>query len=165
MEKLFYDLSESEFSKSRKVLGWIFSAVFILAGCGIILMRTVFHDKSIQISFAIAPFGIGIFTAIVAYMASSKKQDHYFLMEDDRVEYRFGFFKPVKTIHKWADVKEIHIPHKEKKIMLKYNDGSNHIINLTWIEKKKSHHIKKHFYYASRDKSIELVKVTYLPKK
>jgi hypothetical protein len=67
--------------------------------------------------------------------------------------------------HKWDDVKEIHIPHKEKKVMLIYKDNSKHIINLTWIEKKKAHFIRRHFYYAVREKNIELVKVTVLPRK
>jgi hypothetical protein len=165
MEKLFYDLSESEFSKERKILVWVFSAVFFLAGIGIIIMNTVLHDKTIHITFAIAPFGIGIFTAIVAYMATAKKKDHYFIMDNDKVEYKYGLFKPVKMIHKWDDVKEIHIPHKEKKVMLVYKDNSNHIINLTWIEKKKAHFIRRHFYYAVREKNIDLVKVVTLPKK
>jgi hypothetical protein len=165
MEKLFFDLSESEFSKGRQILVWSFSAVFFLAGCGIIYMDTVLHDKTIHMTFAIAPFGICIFTAIVAYMASSKKKDHYFKMDDDMVDYRFGFFKPVRVVHKWSDVKEIHIPHKEKKVMLVYNDNSEHIINLTWIQKKKSHFIRRHFYYAVREKNIALIKVQTLPKK
>jgi hypothetical protein len=165
MEKLFFDLSESEFSKGRKILVWVFSAVFFLAGCGIIYMTAVLHDKSIHISFAIAPFGICIFTAIVAYMATSKKKDHYFVMDNEKVEYRFGLFRPVKFTHKWDDVKEIRIPHKEKKVMLIYKDNSEHIINLTWIEKKKAHFARRHFYYASREKHIDLITMKSLPKK
>jgi len=165
MEKLYYDLSESEFSTGRKILVWIFSAVFFLAGIGIIFMNTVMHDKSIHISFCIAPFCIGLFTALVAYQASSKKKDHYFLMDDEKVEYRFGFFKPVKTLHEWNNVSEIHVPHREKRIMLRYNDKTDHIINLTWIEKKKAHFIRRHFFYAAREKNIKLLKVLNLPKK
>jgi len=165
MEKLFFDLSESEFSQGRKILVWIFSAVFFLAGCGIIFMNTFLHDRSIHISLCIAPFGISLFTAIVAYMATTKRKDHYFLMQDDRIEYRFGLFKPVKITHRWEEIQEIQIPHREKKVLLKYRDGSDHIVNLNWIEKKKSHFIRKHFYYASREKNITLTKVLTLPKK
>jgi hypothetical protein len=165
MEKLFFDLSESEFSKGRKILVWIFSAVFFLAGCGIIYMNTVLHDKTIHINFCIAPFGISLFTAIVAYLATSKKKDHYFLIDNDKVEYRFGLFKPVKCVHKWDDVKEIHLPHKEKKVLIIYKDDTEHILNLTWIEKKKSHFIRRHFYYAIREKNLKLVKVDTIRKK
>jgi hypothetical protein len=165
MEKLYYDLSKSEFTNSRKILVWLFSGVFILAGIGIIILSTVFHDKSITLSLSIAPFGIGLFTGLVAYQATVKKKDHFFLMDDNGTEYRFGMFKPVRVSHKWTDIKQMIIPHKEKKILLRYNDGSDHIVNLTWIEKKKSHHIRKHFYYAAKEKNIELIKVNYLPKK
>ncbi|MGD0582372.1 MAG: hypothetical protein ABR974_05430 [Bacteroidales bacterium] len=165
MEKLFFDLSESEFTKSRKILVWVFSAVFFFAGCGIVYMNTVLHDSTIHLSFAIAPFCIGIFTAFVAYMATSKKKDHYFIMDNEKVEYRFGLFKPVKCTHRWEEINQIMIPHKEKKIMVKYKDDSEHIINLNWIEKKKAHFIRRHFYYAAREKNIELVKVISLEKR
>lgn len=165
MEKLFYDLSESEFSKGRKVLIWLFAAVFFLAGLGIIFMNTVLHDKSIHITFCIAPFGIALFASGVAYMASTKRKDHFFLMDDDKIEYRFGLFKPVRYYHKWDDIIEIMMPHKEKKVRVRYKDNSEYIVNLSWIEKKKSHHIRKHFYYAAKEKNISLIKVNMLPKK
>jgi hypothetical protein len=102
MEKLYYDLSKEEFSSGRKALLWVFSGVFILAGFAIIYMNVIQHDLSIHITFCIPPFGIGIFTGIIAFMATSKKKDHYFLMDDEKIEYRFGIFKPVKVSHKWA---------------------------------------------------------------
>lgn len=165
MERLFYDLSENEFSKGRKILAWAFSAVFFLAGLGIIFMNIILHDMSIHITFAIAPFGISIFGALVAYMASVKRKDHYFLMDNEKIEYRFGLIKPVKYSHKWSDITEIIIPHMEKNIMVKYHDNRKHLINLTWLEKKKTHFIRKHFYYAAREKNINIVKVVTLPKK
>ncbi len=163
MEKLFFDLSKSEFSNSRKVLVWIFSIVFFLAGFGIIFMNTVLHDKSIHITFCIAPFGIGIFTAAVAYMASAKKKDYYFVIDENKVEYRFGLMNPVKSVHNWSDVKKIVMPHKEKKVILVYNDNSEHIINLNWLDRKKSHFIRRHFYYVSKEKNIEIVTPKHQP--
>ncbi|HVN56840.1 MAG TPA: hypothetical protein VMT63_00950 [Bacteroidales bacterium] len=165
MEKLFFDLSESEFSQGRKILVWIFSAVFFLAGCGIIFMNTVLHDRTIHMSFAFAPFGISIFAAIVAYLATTKRKDHYFLMDNEKIEYRIGMFSPDKITHNWSEVNEIVIPHKEKKVLLKCKNGTEQIVNLNWIEKKKSHFIRKHFYYAAREKNIGLTKVMTLPKK
>lgn len=165
MEKLLYDLSEHEFSKSRKILVWLFSAVFFLAGLGIIYMNIIQHDISIHISFAIAPFCISIFGAIVAYLATTKRKDHYFLIDNDKIEYRYGLFKPVKCTHKWSDIKEIIIPHKERNIMVKYTDNKAYLINLNWLEKRKTHFIRKHFYYASKEKNIPLTKVMRIPKK
>jgi len=156
MEKLFYDLSKQEFSSGRKALLWIFSGVFFLAGAGIIFMNVILHDLSIHITFCIPPFGIGIFTGIVAYMATSKKKDNYFLMDDEKIEYKFGLVRPVKVTHMWADINEIMVPHKEKKVLLIYKDETDHIVNLNWLEKKKTHYIRKHFYHAAREKNINI---------
>jgi hypothetical protein len=164
MEKLFYDLSVNEFSSGRKILLWIFSGVFFLAGAGILYMNVIQHDASIHISFSIPPFGIGIFTAIVAYMASSTRKDHFFLMDDEKIEYRFGLIKPQKVTHLWSDMTEILMPHKEKKVLLKFKNNSEALVNLNWIEKKKTHHIRKHFFYAAREKNINIVRVNHLPK-
>jgi hypothetical protein len=163
MEKLFYDLSEQEFSSGRKVLLWIFSGVFFLAGAGIIYMNVIQHDLSIHITFCIPPFGIGIFTGIIAFMATSKKKDHYFLMDNDKIEYRFGLFKPVKITHNWVDIKEIVMPHKERKVLLRYKNNNDHIVNLNWLERKKTHFIRRHFFYAAKEKNISIVNVKMLP--
>jgi len=165
MENLFYDLSEQEFSKGRKILLWIFSGIFLLAGMAIIFMNLFQHNLNIQISFSIAPFGIGIFVGIIAVMATFKRKDHYFLIDNEKIEYRYGLIKPVKFSHKWSDIKEIHMPHREKKVLLVYNNSSSFVVNLTWIEKKKTSHIRKHFFYAAKDKNIPIVKLMTLPKK
>jgi hypothetical protein len=154
MEKLYYDLSKEEFSAGRKALLWVFSGVFFLAGAGIIFMNVILKDLSIHITLCIPPFGIGIFTGIIAYMATSKKKDQYFLMDDEIVEYRFGFLKPVKITHRWTDVGEIIIPHNQKKVIVVYKNKTDHIINLNWLEKKKTHFIKRQFYHVAKEKNI-----------
>lgn len=165
MENLFYDLSEQEFSKGRKILLWIFSGIFLFAGVAIIFMNLFQHNLNIHISFAIAPLGIGIFVGIIAVMSTFKRKGHFFLIDNDKIEYRYGLIKPIKYTHKWSDIKEVHLPHKEKKVLLLYKDNSSCVVNLTWIEKKKTSHIRKHFFYAAKEKSIPIVKVMTLPKK
>jgi predicted GNAT superfamily acetyltransferase len=73
--------------------------------------------------------------------------------------------KPKIQTFLWNNVKEIQLPHKQKKIKLVMKNNSSNIINLTWIEKKKSSHIRKQFYYAAREKNIDIIKVQYLPSK
>ena len=165
MEKLFYDLSESEFTKGRKILLWIFCAIFFLAGSGIVFMNAVQHNRTIHVSVSIVPFGISLFVGIVAYMSVIKRKDHYFLIDDEKIEYRFGLFKPIKHSHRWADVEEIHMPHHEMKLLFKYKNGNNDIVNLTWLGKKKTHFIRKHIYIAAKEKNIDLKKVIALSKK
>jgi hypothetical protein len=164
MEKLFYDLSETEFTRGRKILLWIFCAIFFLAGCGIVFMNLVQHNRTIHVSVAIAPFGISIFVGIVAYLAVIKRKDHFFLIDDEKIEYRFGLFKAARHFHKWTDVKEIYFPHREAKILLKYKNGSHELVNLTWLGKKKTHFIRRHFFIAAREKHIDLKKVRSIPK-
>jgi hypothetical protein len=165
MEKLFYDLSKQEFSSGRKALLWIFSGAFFLAGAGIIFMNVVMNDQSIHISFSIPPFGICIFTGIIAYMATSKKKDHYFLMDDEKIEYKFGLFNPIKITHNWSDIEEILMPHKEKRALLVYKNKTEHVVNLNWLEKKKTHYIKRHFYHAAKEKNINISSPSTLPKR
>lgn len=165
MENLYYDLSEQEFSKGRKVLLWLFASLFFLAGLGIIFMNVVLNDQSIHISFSLAPFGIAIVVGLIALLATVKRKDYFFLIDSDKIEFRFGIFKSVKHSFKWLDIKEIHLPHKEKKVLLLFKDNSSFIINLNWLERKKTSHIRKHFFYAAREKNIDVVKVQILSKK
>jgi hypothetical protein len=158
MENLYYNLSEQEFTKGRKVLLWIFASLFFLAGMGIIILNVIFHDKSILISLSTAPFGISLVVGIIAVMASSRKKDHYFVIDETKVEFKNGFIKPVVNKVLWNDVKEVHFPHKQKKVKVVMNDGSFLVINLTWIEKKKSSHIRKHLYYVAKEKNISIIK-------
>lgn len=158
MENLYYNLSEQEFTKGRKILLWIFASLFFLAGMGVIVLNVIFHDKSILLSVSTVPFGISLVVGIIAVMASTGKKDHYFVVDETKVEFKNGFFKPVITTILWNNVKEIHFPHKQKNVKVVLKDDTSLIINLTWIEKKKSSHIRKHLYYVSREKNITIIK-------
>ena len=57
------------------------------------------------------------------------------------------------------------MPHKQKKAMLLFKDGSSFVIDLTWLKKKKSSHIRKHIYHAAREKDLNVIKVINLAKK
>jgi hypothetical protein len=162
MENLNYNLSENEFSRGKKGLLWGFSSIFLLAGLGIIFMNLILHDKSINMSFSLAPFGISIVVGFIAAIATFRGKDHYFIIDNDKIEFQFGMVKPVKQIYLWNSIKEIHFPHKQKKIKLILKDNSSAVINLTWIEKKKSSHLRKHIYYGAKEKNINIVKLQVL---
>ena len=165
MENLYYNLSEQEFSRGRKILLWIFTSLFFLAGMGIIFMNVIMHNDSIGLSLSLAPFGISFVSGTIAIIVSFSKNDHYIIIDNDKIEFKFGLFKPSIQTFLWNDIKEIHLPHKQKKIKLIMQNDSSNIINLTWIEKKKSSHIRKQFYYAAKEKNINIVKFQYLPSK
>jgi len=162
MEKVFYDLTEHEFTKGRKILLWIFCSSFFLIGVAIIFMDIIEHKLAIHISYSIAPFGISIFTGIIAYLSTAKRKNHFFLIDDEKIEYRYGIIFPELKTHKWNEIKEIHIPHRGKKILLVCNENKKNIINLTWLERKKSFMIKRHIYAFARNKNIKIVTVSAL---
>lgn len=164
MEKLFFDLTEHEFSKGRKVLLWIFFSIFLLAGLGIIYMNVGMKLESIHITFSIAPFGISLFVGIIAVMSSVKRTDLFFLVDEEGISYRFGLFRPRKHVFKWNEIREIHMPQREKKILLVFNNNETFIVNLNWIEKKRTVIARKHIYYGAKEKNINIIRVPSLPK-
>lgn len=163
MENLHYNLSEEEFSSSRKLLLWIFSGLFFLAGVWVIVLNVVFGKKeSIPLIISSAPFGISLVVAAIAFLSSVKRKNQFFAIDNDKLEFRFGLLKPADYSILWSDVSELVIPHRQKKAMFLFKDGSSYVINLTWLQKKKSSLIRRHIYQAAWEKKIKITKVMYL---
>jgi len=162
MENLYYNLSKEEFSTGRKLLLWGFAGLFFLAGVYVLLISLVFGHKSITPVLSIAPFGISIVVSIIAALATIKRKDLFFLIDNDKIEFRYGIFKPARHLFKWIDIKELVMPHKQKKAKLLFKDGSSFVINLNWLQKKKAGLIRKHIFYAAREKDLNVIKVKNL---
>jgi hypothetical protein len=164
MENLYCNLSEEEFSKGRKILLWSFSALFFLAGIYVLFVSLVLDKKSIAPVLSVAPFGISLVVCIIACFATFKGTDLFFSIDLDKIEYKFGIMKPTTHLFKWNDVKELVMPHKQRKVKLIFKDGSSFIIDLTWIQRKKSINIRKHIYHVAREKDLNVTKVITLSK-
>jgi hypothetical protein len=164
MESINYNLAEAELSKGRKILLWIFSGLFFVGGIGVLLASSVFRMHEIKPILSLAPFGISLLVGLISAFATIKKKDSYFIIDDDKIEFQYGLVKPKKYLYPWADIKELVMPHKEKKVKLIFKDGSSFVINLTWIEKKKAHLIRKHLFNAARYKDMEVIKVMNLSR-
>lgn len=162
MEKLYYNLSEEELSKSRKFLLWGFAALFFLGGLYILISGLVFGIKDIAPILSAAPFGISLVVSVIAAFATIKRNDLFFLVDDEKIEFRYGIFKPKKHSYNWVDIKELVMPHKQRKVRLNFNDGTYFVIDLSWIQKKKSSHIRKHIYHAARERNLNVIKVVNL---
>ncbi|MGA2407370.1 MAG: hypothetical protein ABSF81_11560 [Bacteroidales bacterium] len=165
MEKLYYNLSEEEFSKGRKILLWSFAGLFFLAGVYVLVVSLIFGQKSIPPVLSVAPFGISLVVSVISGFATFKGTDLFFSIDDDKLEYKFGMIKPMTHSFKWIDIKELVMPRKQKKVKLIFKDGSTFVINLTWMERKKSSHIRKHLFYVAREKDLNVIKVINLSKK
>ena len=162
MENLYYNLSEEEFSGGRKVLLWGFAALFFLAGVYILIVSLGLGQKSIPAVLSVAPFGISLVVAIIAGFATFKGADLFFSIDKDKIEYKFGMIKPVTHSFQWIDIKELVMPAKQKKIKLVFKDGSSFVINLNWIQRKKSINIRRHIFHVAREKDLNVIKVVTL---
>ena len=162
MENLYYNLSEEEFSKGRKVLLWGFAALFFLAGGYILFVSLILGEKSISPVLSVAPFGISLIVSIIAGFATFKGTNLFFSIDMDKIEYKFGMFKPVTHNFNWIDIKELVMPRKQKKVMLVFKDGSTFVINLNWMKRNKSSGIRKHIFHVAREKDLVVKKVSML---
>ena len=162
---MYYSLSEEEFSKGRKILIWGFAAFFFLAGVYVLFVSLILGQKSISPVLSVAPLGISLVVSIIAGFATFKGTDLFFSIDKDKIEYKFGMLKPMTHSFKWIDIKELVMPRKQKKVKLIFKDGSSFVINLTWIQRKKSSHIRKHIFYVAREKDLNVIKVMNLSSK
>jgi hypothetical protein len=164
MEKLYYNLSEEEFSKGRKILLWSFAGLFFIGGAYVLIASPLLGIKSIPAVIAVVPLGISLVVSIIAVLATFKGTALFFSIDDEKIEFKYGIIRPKKNSFKWDDIKELIMPHKQKKAMLIFKDGSSFVINLTWMQKKKSSHIRRHIYHAAREKNLNVIKVKNLVK-
>jgi hypothetical protein len=165
MESHYYNLAEKDFSKEGKILIWCFSGMFFLSGIFILYRSLVLKNLDVSASLAIVPFGAGLAVSVFATYATVKRKDLFFLVDDDKLEFRYGIIAPKLRSFKWTDIKELVLPSTQKKIKLIFNNGVFFVINLTWIEKKKSIHIIKHIYQVAREKNLKIEKVKSLDNK
>jgi hypothetical protein len=164
MENLYYNLSEEEFTKGRKILLWVFAGLFFLGGIYVLIISLVLGHKSINAILSAAPFGISLIITVFAFFATIKRNDTFFSIDNDKVEFRYGLIKPKKHSFNWADVNEVIMPHKQKKVKFLFANNTFMIVNLTWLQKKKSSHLRKHLFYVAKEKNIKITKVSILPK-
>ncbi len=165
MENLYYNLSEEEFSRGKKILLWSFATLFFLAGVYILVVSLAFGQKSIPPVLSVAPFGISAIVSVIAFFATFKGTGLYFAIDQDKIEYKYGMFKPSTHTFRWSDIKELVMPHRQKKVKLVFNNGSSFVINLTWIQRKKSSYIRRNIYHAARERDLNVRKVITLSEK
>jgi hypothetical protein len=162
MENLYFNLSEEEFSRGRKILLWGFAVLFLLASVYVLIANLAFGHKSLPLFISLITFGISLFVSIIAAFASIKRKDLFFSINDDYIEFRFGILNAKKHTFKWTDIKELTLPNNQKKVMLQFHDGSTFLINLNWLQKKKSSLIRKHLYQEAKQKNLKVIKVQNL---
>lgn len=162
MENLFYNLSKDEFSKSKKILLWSFCGLFFFAGIYIIVASIIFDRNSLKATLAIPPMAISFAVAVIATLATFKRSDLFFLINEEKIEFRYGLIRPKKHLYLWNDIKEVAMPARQRKAKLLMKDGSSYVINFTWLEGRKAGIIKKHIYHAAREKLLNVKRLNHL---
>jgi hypothetical protein len=71
-------------------------------------------------------------------------------------------FNPKKHSYLWSDIKKLVMPHRERKVKLMFRNNNSEIINLSYIQRKRSMLIRKHLILAAREKNISVLKVINL---
>src|ERR1035437_7678859 len=158
MENLHINLSEKEFSRGSKTLLWSFASLFFLAGVYVLFVSLILGQKSIPTILSAAPFGISLVVFIIASFATFKGTDLFFSIDKDKIEYKYGFIKPLTHLFSWIDISEVVMPRRQKKVKLVFKVGSSFIINLTWIQREKSSRIRKHLFHMAREKDLPVKK-------
>lgn len=162
MDKLHLNLSEEEFSRSRKILLWIFVVAFFLGGTYVALLSPVFGIHHIKPSLSAAPYGISLMVGIIAVLATIKRKNLYFIVDDEKIEFRYGLFRTRKKSFPWTEINELVMPSREKKVKLLLKNGSFYVINLIWLQRKKTSIIRKYIYQKAISKGLKIRKVKSL---
>ncbi len=158
MENLNLNLSENEFSKSRKVLLWIIGLLFFSGAIWSLYLKLFKHDTSVTAGLIVVLCAISAFVFFIAALASAKKKDHYFNIGDDIISYRYGLVFAKHRCHNWSEIKEIIMQYNLRRAIVIKEDDKKRIINLNWINRSSSKVILKHLYYTARKKGIAISK-------
>ena len=156
MEDLYYNLSKEEFSKGRKILIWLFASLITISGLWNLLLKILGNKNYSGLTISVILLTIGAFLFFVAILATVKRKEHFFRVNNKVIAYRFGLIFPSSRSFNWEEVKSIYFPPHSKKAILVMQNGNIITINLTWIEKNKSRLIIKHLYYTGQKKAKEI---------
>ncbi len=162
MEKIYYNLSEAEYTRGRKILLWVVTILFFIGGLYVATLSPVFGKHSVRPILSLAPFGIGILIGVTALLATVKRKNMFFEINNDRIEFRYGMFNPKKHSYLWSDIKKMVMPHRERKVKLMFRDNSSEIINLSYIQRKRAMLIRKHLILGAMENNISVLKVINL---
>lgn len=158
MDDLYFNLSEMEFSKGRKIILWIFGTIFILTGLWDLFLKIFKHNNMANMGLTITALAIGCFVYLIAILASSRKQENFFKVDSNAISYRFGLIAPSLIQIDWNNISAISMPAHQKNIFIDQKSGETIKIKLTWIEKNKSRLIRRHIYYVAKQRNIEVLK-------
>jgi len=156
MEQLYYNLSEEEFTKDKKIMLWASAVFFFIIGIYGFMESFVFERRSISLIFILPPFVVSLVITGIGLWEKLRRKDLFFLVDYGKIEFRFGIFKAKRHSFKWAKISSIEMPLTHRKIQLNLNDGTSFVINLTFFKREKSTSIKNYIYKLAGEKDIKV---------
>jgi hypothetical protein len=162
MEQLYYNLSEEEFTKDKKIMLWASACFFFIVG--LFVFRDIFVTvrRIIPPILALPPFVVCLVIICIGLWEKLRRKDLFFLVDEGKIEFRFGIFKAKRHSFKWAKISSIVMPLSQRKIKLNLNDGTCFVINLTFFKREKSTAIKNYIYKLAGEKEIKITIVKRL---
>lgn len=161
MDDLYFNLASEEFSKSRKILIWIIAIITLLFSLWVSYLLFFTNDEQATKGLAITLYLVTAFMFMIAFLATKKRKEHFFKVDNEVIAYHYGLLFPSYHSYSWPEINKIYVPPHSKNTILILNNGKVVHINLTWVEKNKARIIRKHVFYTGRDKGIEIVKGHY----
>jgi len=161
-QQLYYNLSEEEFTKDRKLIIWVSACFFFLVSLYVFMESFISVRKSIPTILALPPLITCLIITGIGFWAKLKRKDLFFLVDEGKIEFRFGVFKAKRRSFKWAKISSIVMPLTQRKIKLNLNDGKSFVINLIFFKQEKSISIKNYIYKLAVEKEIKVAVVKRL---
>jgi len=161
MEDLYFDLAKEEFSKGRKIILWFMAIAATIVTLTDIYLKFVKHDSNATIALTITLAITTSFFYMIAILSSVKRKEHFFSIDKDTISYYYGLMFQTHRSYKWNEVQKLYVPPHSKNASLVLKNGKVVHINLTWVEKNKARMIRKHIFYSSKNKGIEILKTHY----
>jgi len=161
MEQLYYNLSEEEFTKDKKIMLWASACFFFFIGI-YVFGNFVSVRRIIPPILALPPFVICIVIVCIGLWEKLRRKDLFFLVDEGKIEFRFGVLKAKRHSFKWSKITNIVMPLTQRKIQLNLNEGKSFVINLTFFKREKSTSIKNHIYKLAGEKGIKITVVKRL---
>ncbi len=158
MDNLHHKLSDQEFSTGRKALLWIVGSIFFCIGFWDIYKSNILNDDRISIGVVTVTFSIGLFIYFVAFLASRKKKEHFFTVDNNGISFRFGTFVEVHGNFTWQEIDHINFPPHTRLFVLNLKNGDKKAVNLNWINKDKGKSILRHVYYSAGSLGVKTLR-------
>ena len=162
-QQLYYNLSEDQFTDERKILLRALAIIFFIGSLYVLIAKPVFGHRNMPQILAIPPFLICLTVVGFTMWGRLKRKDLFFLVDDGKIEFRFGIFKAKRRSFKWAKISSVEMPLLQRKIKLNLINDTSFVINLAYLKQIKSTLIKNYIYRLAIDKGIKTIVVGTLP--